>query len=360
MAAQSGYEPLPIYISHARADADFVDELAVELEMHGHQTEVYRPRNTNSPEWYQEVEQKIDACAVLLLVVSPSVFPVQQPPNPLLLQQQPITQHVAFEYRKAFYKNKVVIPLYYQTIHEVSQDLNGIPWVDARTGLQGAVPDLLVALGSVALSFAGVQPPPQIAHIPNPWRNPPAGGQAWVPAQPPPFPFLRQRETYLWAAKFNSYKHTSHAFTLWERVLGSSQISQELMAQSEIEGARATIQLARQGNLTMYASKMHQACQWHREIVALKRLRDDFASPNPEKIRRAEENQTCYGEYERAEMLLEQSDFPTAVNCLRNVWRLAPHYGDPKGLLKRPEIRAALSFWERGALFLGRKPRKRR
>jgi hypothetical protein len=129
--------PISIFISYSRTDTAFVDLLEADLQAHHFQTWVDRRKLEGGQEWLEVLQESIERCHVLLLVLSPEAV---------------ASRNVRIEYRHALRQGKVLIPLEYQYCSRVPMDLNGIQWIDFKRAYSLGLNDLLNALSHIAPS----------------------------------------------------------------------------------------------------------------------------------------------------------------------------------------------------------------
>src|SRR5689334_10935093 len=88
--------PVPVLISYAREESSFVDRLEADLQARMFRTWVDRRRLEGGQAWLDKIQQAIEQCDVLLVVLSPRAV---------------ASEYVCMEYRHARRKGKLVIPL---------------------------------------------------------------------------------------------------------------------------------------------------------------------------------------------------------------------------------------------------------
>ncbi len=160
-----------IFISYARNEPDtaFVDRLEADLRAEGFQPWVDRRKLEGGQDFLDEIEEAIDSCQVVLVVLSDEAVK---------------SEYVKMEYRYARNEHKVVIPVRYRPISEkIPIDLRSIQHSDFESSYGQGLKDLLAALRPIVkhswvspvqkkASQAGTLPrlQPPLAH---PWVNPP-------------------------------------------------------------------------------------------------------------------------------------------------------------------------------------------
>lgn len=100
-----------IFISYSRTDSAFVDRLEANLQSSGFRTWVDRRKLEGGQDWVDQLQEAIDQCQVILVVLSPEA--VQ-------------SKYVRMEYRYALSQNKLVIPLEYRPLRTIPIDLHTI------------------------------------------------------------------------------------------------------------------------------------------------------------------------------------------------------------------------------------------
>jgi hypothetical protein len=109
----------------------FVSDLEADLKQRDFRTWVDRSNLEGGDEWLDTLQQAIENCDVLLVILSPDAT---------------VSKFVKMEYRHAQCEGKVVIPLHYRNCERVPMDLNGIQWIDFRTSYEQALQELLPVL----------------------------------------------------------------------------------------------------------------------------------------------------------------------------------------------------------------------
>ena len=123
------------FVSYSRTDTAFVDALDARLRFAGFQTWIDRGHLEGGQQWLQEIEAAIDACTVMLVVLSPDAMR---------------SKYVAMEYQYAFRRGKLLIPLDHR-LCEPGMLLGALQILDFRTIMpEQAMPSLLRAIRSHA------------------------------------------------------------------------------------------------------------------------------------------------------------------------------------------------------------------
>src|SRR6266516_5455733 len=172
--------PLSVFISYSRTDTDFVNRLDADLKTHGFRTWVDRGRLEGGDEWLDIIQQAIEDCDVLLVVLSPDAIN---------------SRFVKIEYRHAQREDKVVIPLYYRRCAKVPMDLNDIQWVnflEPDNIYNNALQGVLLALRLITPSQEQIKPSPgshqEITNLVEEAKEPPLVAPQPAPplqSQPP-------------------------------------------------------------------------------------------------------------------------------------------------------------------------------
>lgn len=113
-AAMQGRSSLRLVVSYSRDDTNFVDNLAMALKQQGFDPWVDRPRLRVGQDWQDQIQEAIEACDVVLVILSPSATK---------------SRHVKNEYRFALEQGKLVIPLLLKEC-KVPIDLSSLQRVD--------------------------------------------------------------------------------------------------------------------------------------------------------------------------------------------------------------------------------------
>jgi hypothetical protein len=122
--------PLSLFISYSRTDSAFVDRLEADLKACNFYIWVDRRKLEGGQDWMDELQNAIDRCHVLLVVLSPEAM---------------ASKYVRREYRYADQQGKLIIPLNLRPT-KVPIDLNGLQWVDFQRGYNQGLYDLQIAL----------------------------------------------------------------------------------------------------------------------------------------------------------------------------------------------------------------------
>src|SRR5215472_964271 len=122
--------PISLFISYSHADSAFVDQLEADLHQQGFETWVDRQRLAGGQRWRRELQEAVEGCQVLLIVLSPDAI---------------ASQNVQIEYAYALDLSKLVIPLYYRQC-TVPMELRAIQWIDFRQSYDQGIQALVQAL----------------------------------------------------------------------------------------------------------------------------------------------------------------------------------------------------------------------
>ena len=157
--------PLRVFISYARADSTtFVDRLEGDLKAQQFDPWVDRHGLEGGQEWMEIIQQAIDDCHALVVVLSPAA--VQ-------------SKFVRIEYRYADEIGKLVIPLRYLSTPTTPMDLRILQWVDFQASYEEGLRQLVQALGRLKLPAAQPapsKPPPQPTPAPAHPQKPKSNG----------------------------------------------------------------------------------------------------------------------------------------------------------------------------------------
>ncbi len=164
-----------VFISYARADSTaFVDRLEGDLKAQQVHPWVDRHGLEGGQEWMEIIQDAIDECQALVVVLSPAA--VQ-------------SQFVRMEYRYAASQGKLVIPAKHLSTTRTPIDLHILQWVDFEAGYDEGLRQLMQALSSLKAPVAA-PPPPK----PQP--------------QPPPAPATPSKTKEQWRDKGNAHYDT--------------------------------------------------------------------------------------------------------------------------------------------------------
>lgn len=133
-----------VFISYARTDSTaFVDRLEHDLKDQHFLPWVDRHTLQGGQEWLEMIQDAIDQCQSLVVVLSPEA--VQ-------------SQYVRMEYRYATSLGKLVIPVKYLSITRTPIDLNILQWVDFQASYEDGLHQLVQALSHLKMSDAPPAP----------------------------------------------------------------------------------------------------------------------------------------------------------------------------------------------------------
>ena len=131
-----------LFISYSRTDSAFVDRLEGDLQAHNFHTWVDRSELKGGQDWLNELEEAIEQCQILLVVLSPEAV---------------ASKYVKMEYRQAIRLDKHVIPLEYRVCPKVPMALASLQFVSFKVYEQG-LNNLLRALNSDEVKESRVAP----------------------------------------------------------------------------------------------------------------------------------------------------------------------------------------------------------
>jgi hypothetical protein len=188
--------PVSVFISYSREDSSFVDRLEADLQARTFRTWVDRRRLEGGQDWLDKIQQAIEQCDVLLVVLSPPAV---------------ASEYVRMEYRHARHKGKLVIPLDYKDCKEVPMDLNHIQWVNFLGAYEQGLNDVLIALSNVEVKTlvvlsASSQIPSEETELAAP-----------QPASPQPAPELD--DLYRAGVAAKAIGDLERAYVLWQQIL---------------------------------------------------------------------------------------------------------------------------------------------
>ncbi|HEY7127408.1 MAG TPA: DnaJ C-terminal domain-containing protein [Ktedonobacterales bacterium] len=127
---------LRIFISYSRTDSTFVDRLESDLNANRFHAWVDRRKLEGGQDWMDELEKAIDACHVVLIVVSPDAVK---------------SEYVRMEYRHGRAQGKSLIPVHLRTTQKIPMDLSTLQWVNFQEAYEEGLRDLLIALNRLSI-----------------------------------------------------------------------------------------------------------------------------------------------------------------------------------------------------------------
>lgn len=147
----TGTAPL-LFISYSRRDAALVDRLELSLQRAGYNVWVDRGNLTGGQEWSAQIQEAIDQCAAMVVVISPDAIR---------------SAEVEKEYQSALKLGKPVFGALARTTYRIPAALRQRPICDHRQGLLFgifALADALAMAGIAPLPTFGALPGARIAH----------------------------------------------------------------------------------------------------------------------------------------------------------------------------------------------------
>jgi tetratricopeptide (TPR) repeat protein len=327
--------PVSVFISYSREDSSFVDRLEADLQARTFRTWVDRRRLEGGQDWLDKIQQAIEQCDVLLVVLSPNAV---------------ASEYVRMEYRHARRKGKLVIPLEYKMCKEVPMDLNHIQWVNFQKAYGQGLNDLLVVLSNIKVKKpAGTNfPSPEVPMPPLPLKNDEASFVAPQPASPQPS--LELDDLYRAGFRAKVGGDLEHAYVIWQQVLDRDPEFGNGTLASSFQRLKEDLNPIRVERLRERAETAHIKGEWGQAIGAWEALLglepEDWQAKKDIEI--ARHNQKYAYLYESAVRFLdEDGDIASARASLTELWHDAPLYGDPLGLAKDVKLRAPSSYWKR-------------
>lgn len=319
---------ISIFISYSRTNSDFVNRLEADLQARRFHTWVDRGRLEGGVNWLNTIQVAIDRCDVLLVVLSPEAMK---------------SEYVLMEFRHAFHKKKLVVPLAYQPC-EVTMDLNQIQWVNFQQSYERGLRDLLIALNPVGQKApAPVFSPPGTSspfHLPTTTEEP----VLVIPQPAPPPPDADLMQLYREGLIAKSENNLERAAILWQQVLDRNPNFGNGTLAPEMEKLMKALHPIRVKRLRERADNAHNAGEWGQEIgtwKALLGLQPDDAQAK-ERIPIAEQNQAFAWMYQAAAQFVQEGKDAAAVAQLRMLMQYAPYYGDPASLA--PNLNSKVGF----------------
>ncbi|HEY7355596.1 MAG TPA: TIR domain-containing protein, partial [Ktedonobacterales bacterium] len=164
-----------VFLSYARADStSFVDRLEQDLKAQQFVPWVDRHGLEGGEEWMEIIQQAIDECLALVVVLSPAAMQ---------------SQFVRMEYRYAAKQGKIVIPALHIAPPRTPMDLDILQWVDFQASYEEGLRQLAQALSRLK----GAAPAPA-----------PAPAKPII--QPPPAPATPSKTKEQWIDVGNTHR----------------------------------------------------------------------------------------------------------------------------------------------------------
>ena len=337
--------PITIFISYARTDMKFVDQLEEDLKVRGFGTWVDRRKLEGGQDWLDDIQKAIEQCQVLLIALSPDAV---------------VSRYVLMEYRHALRAGKTVIPLEYRSSPKVPMDLNGIQWINFMRPYGEGLNELLVTLAHheatkfAAQRTAPLAAPARAASMPlasensrgsqlNPWTTqaPAPASPDLVASQPAPAPReLSSDELYREGLRARSNGDLEGAVAIWQQIFDRDPNFKDGTFASQREKLLERLHPQRVARLREIAEEVSSAGEWEREISAWEALLK--LEPNDQEAKRrlnlARKNQRFAWHYENALQFVKEGQPALAETELEMLWDEAPYYGDPAHLAQSLSI----------------------
>ncbi len=242
-------------------------------------TWVDREKTEGTQAWKHILQDAIDQCDVILIVLSPASI---------------LSRYVQIEYSYAFRKGKPAISLEYQHCQELPINLKDTQRISFTTSYEQGLGDLLNTLGYVDT---------------DPSLKPNQAG------------YLEQARQ---AQKINE----------WRKAVGFWQVLQDL----EPKNGEVLLSLEQcwreQGKIAGASGQWEQAISaWE----ALLKLKPSDAQALRQ-LSLAQHNYSYEQYYTDAQQFIEENELLPARTQLQWLWRYAPYYGDPEGLAQKVGI----------------------
>ena len=330
--------PISIFMSYARTDSSFVDRLEADLRARNFSTWVDRHKIEGGQVWLDELEQAIDRCQIVLVILSPVSV---------------ISKFVRMEYRYAQGLGKPVIPLEYQTCPKVPIDLNSLQWINFTQAYDKGLNDLLIALTPVrSIDIPTPDASSASQNAPLSLASTPQESNLVAPAPASPAPEVGLLELYRAGIIARARQDLERSAILWQQVLDREPHYQSGMLASQMARLQAELYPVRVKHLSDQAAQAHTAGAWGQEIGALQALlalqqegellADTSELPTVQqkrnvhaRIELAKKHQNCAWMYESAQQFVNEQDFDAASIQLELLWQEDAEYGDPAGLAEQ-------------------------
>lgn len=310
-------EPLSIFISYSRTDSEFVDRLEADLKARSFRPWVDRRKLEGGQDWMDELQNAIDRCQILLVVLSSEAM---------------ASKYVRREYRYADQQGKPIIPLNWRPT-KVPLDLNGLQWVDFQRSYDQGLYDLQIALSRQELAaLSPAKPRPSSGSItisePEPVMVTPQ------PAPPPPNVDLNELYRAGVAAKANGDLERTAIF--WQQVLDRDLAFGNGTLASQMQRLQAELHPIRVQHLREQAEQADRTREWGQAIGAWQALLAIEPQDKQAKERLAivQQNQQYDWLYANAQEFARANNLAALKEQLELIWQNAPYYGDPAGLAK--------------------------
>lgn len=329
--------PVSVFISYSREDSSFVDRLEADLQARTFHTWVDRRRLEGGQDWLDKIQDAIEQCDVLLVVLSPPAV---------------ASEYVRMEYRQARLEKKLVIPLDYKACEKVPMDLNHIQWVNFRGEYEQGLNEILISLSNVAVKT--LTAPTSSSKTPASSTDkelaaPNASSQtlpsptdeevelvAPQPALPQAAPDLD--DLYRAGVVAKSKGDLERAYVLWQQILDREPHFRNDTLAPWIDALSIELPPIRKKRLRERALQAHRRGEWGQAIGAWEALLG-LEPENGEATKGleiAKHNQKFAYLYESAEKFVTEGDYLAAKTQLDMLLHDAPDYGDPRRL--KPKI----------------------
>ncbi|MGH2515401.1 MAG: TIR domain-containing protein, partial [Ktedonobacterales bacterium] len=245
--------PQRIFISYSRTDSSFVDRLDADLRARDFDTWVDRQRLEGGQDWMDIIQNAIDGCEVLVVVLSPDA-----------VQSQPVKT----EYRYAIQTGKPVLPLQYRACERIPIDLRSIQWVDFEQDYEAGLKGLLIGL------TRGERPEPGAVSAQTPIQAAPEDETlvAAGPVAAGPAVEINLRQLYASGAAARSRGELERAAIYWQQILDKDPNYLNGLVASEMNEIGPQLHPIRVRRLREQGVAAHDSGNWGQEIGAWQAL----------------------------------------------------------------------------------------
>jgi hypothetical protein len=323
--------PATVFVSYSHSDTEFVDQLYADLQMRGFPPWIDSHKLKGGQDWLYSIQQAIEQCQVLLLVLSPDAID---------------SKYVRMEYYRAFSMEKLVIPLLYRDCLKVWIGLDNIQWIDFTKSYDNGRNDLLDVLSPFKTTEPVIQaafsPPGQSQAIFTPEEKEP---ELVAPQPAPTRPGPEIDDLYQDGVKARSEGDLERAVVLWQQIVERDPDFKSGTFKAQINTLVEKLRPSRVQRLRERAEEASKVGEWGQEI-SMWDLLLTLEPDDPQAKRRrelAQKNRKYDWHYENALQYAKEGSLPLAQTELEILWDAVPFYGDPQQLTKKIGIKVKVS-----------------
>lgn len=295
-----------IFISYSRTNEEFVRDLWIALGREGFETWWDRENLRAGDDWAKHLEQAVDTCEVLVVVISEAALE---------------SQWVRMEYERALSQGKSVFPVLLENTPNIPEDLQKLHWVDFSTRRPRY--QLYNELRRALEAYAELKPN--------------RGNFLVNLLAPRPSP-ANLNDRYMDGVNALIHGDPFKAEIALQQVVEQDRSFHNGDAARKLAEARERANALRVRSWYQQADEANLAANWGDELKALENLAALTSEHRTEVKKRREivkANLDATPLYHNARDSLAVGNGQLAIEQLRTVYQNAPFYGDPEGIASR-------------------------